>query len=151
MEAASFQHYLVTGALITFEEAAAQLRALDPEGPGVRLTHEDYLLGIYDMTGEVMRFAITTMAVIGRLPGNADGRNVLNDLYDLRSALEGLEVGFGSRFARDVGSKMVVMQGTYGKHAMQSAAHQWQQRVFWCLSAFSHHLVCCHVKVDMVH
>ncbi|KAF2720707.1 Translin [Polychaeton citri CBS 116435] len=131
MEAASFQHYLVTGTLISLEEAAAQLRALDSEGPGVRLTHEDYLLGIYDMTGELMRFAITAMATSGALPvsgapaakGDDGGakvaptgdRNVLTDLRALRAVLESLEVGAGGPFARDVEKKSDVMRASVEK------------------------------------
>lgn len=37
------------------------------------LTHDDYLLGIYDMTGELMRFAITAMATSGKVPEGGSG------------------------------------------------------------------------------
>ena len=68
IEAASFEHYLTTASLLSYEEACAKIRALDPEGAGVGLGYEDYVLGIYDMTGELMRFAITAMATSGELP-----------------------------------------------------------------------------------
>ena len=63
MEAALFEHYLTTGTLLSYESAAEQLKAL-----GVGLSVEDYVLGVFDYTGEVMRFAITAMATSGALP-----------------------------------------------------------------------------------
>ncbi|KAK4547094.1 hypothetical protein LTR36_001315 [Oleoguttula mirabilis] len=68
MEAVSFQHYIETATLLSYADARTQIKALDREGPGVELSAEDYVLGIYDMTGELMRFAITGMAMGGSLP-----------------------------------------------------------------------------------
>ena len=132
MEAASFQHYLETATLITYDDARELLRGLDAEGPGVDLSPEDYVLGIYDMTGELMRFAITAMATSGELPkisttSAVDGdemdvdatsavqqRNVLTDMRELRSALEGLDAGVGP-FAKDADKKMDVMKQSVEK------------------------------------
>lgn len=109
------------------------MRTLGGEGGPIQLTVEDYLLGVFDMTGELMRFSITTMATDGKLPSvessgaaaedkmdvdaQAPGshRDVLTDLRALRSELEGLNVGFGSSFARDVDKKMDVMQTSVEK------------------------------------
>jgi len=53
--AVSFQHYLETQHLITFEEAQSKIPG------GVQLTEDDYILGLFDLVGELMRFAITSM------------------------------------------------------------------------------------------
>lgn len=122
MEAITFEHYLKTASLITYDEAAALQRNMsDSEGgPGVGLTHEDYLLGVYDMTGELMRFAITAMATSGELPmiSSADSqgpqRSVLNDMRGLRAALEALNA-HGGPLGRDVDMKMKVMRQSVEK------------------------------------
>ncbi|CAK1354931.1 unnamed protein product [Cercospora beticola] len=121
MEAASFEHYLTTGSLITYEESTARLREMDKGEPGVALSIEDYLLGIFDMTGELMRFAITTMAMNGAMPtiaaSNASGqtsRSMLNDMRALRSALETLNA-HGGPLGKDLDKKMEVMQTSVEK------------------------------------
>lgn len=38
------------------------------DATGLELTPEDYILGLFDATGELMRFAITAMATTGSLP-----------------------------------------------------------------------------------
>lgn len=128
MEAISFQHYLTTANIISFQDAATQLRKTDPNGPGIELSPEDYILGIFDMTGELMRFAITTMATSGGLrparisaedegdltSGAGGHHSVLNDMRALRSALEALDAGFGP-FAKDVEKKMGVMKSSVEK------------------------------------
>lgn len=92
MEAASFQQYLESAALLSYGDARERLRGLSAGnegggdgGQGVELSVEDYVLGVYDMTGELMRFAITAMATSGDLPtipatDNADNTN--NDSDD---------------------------------------------------------------------
>lgn len=138
IEAASFEHYLTTAEILTFEDAKAKLRALSTpktdEGVEdgdvfVELGYEDYLLGIYDMTGELMRFAITAMATSGSLPSplqqfadtmdvdhsaKASDRNILTDMRALRSSLEELNTA-GGPFARDVDKKMDVMKQSVEK------------------------------------
>jgi predicted translin family RNA/ssDNA-binding protein len=121
IEAASFEHYLTQARILPYDEAVTQVKGLDPDGPGVDLSLEDYILGIYDMTGELMKFAITTMATNGALPtisqpepGTSLQRNVLTDMRNLRSALESLEPGFGP-FAKDVERKMDVMKASVEK------------------------------------
>ena len=128
IEAVTFQHYLATGKLLTYDESCDMFRRLcvgkdatpaTTIDQGPQLAVEDYVLGLYDMTGELMRFAITTMATGGTLPSvnGLDGneevigeRTVLTDLRALSSGLESLEVGHGSSFARDVEKKKDVMR-----------------------------------------
>ena len=68
MEALSFQHYLENQTLISYDESNARVASLCGDGPVVPLTPEDYVLGIFDMIGELMRFSITSMATNGKLP-----------------------------------------------------------------------------------
>lgn len=68
MEALSFQHYLETQRLVSYEEAKSRIATMSGEAGAVLLTPEDYVLGICDMTGELMRFSVTSMATSGKLP-----------------------------------------------------------------------------------
>ncbi|KAF3185458.1 hypothetical protein TWF225_005240 [Orbilia oligospora] len=93
---------------------------------GIQLTKEDYVLGLYDMTGEMMRFAITSVAttplaqLLGAAKDSADGKAVstpqclLQDLRTLQSAFEGLDVGF-TAFGKDADKKLRVMQDSVKK------------------------------------
>lgn len=111
MEAVSFQHYLETQRLITCDEAQAKMPR------GIVLTEDDYVLALFDLVGELMRFAITSMATDGALPrgaaaaaavregGRGDGGDILTDLRQLRAGFEGLD-GAGRR----AGKKMDVMR-----------------------------------------
>ncbi|KAF8971513.1 Translin [Flammula alnicola] len=61
IEALSFAHYLDYGSLITFDEVQHTL--MDSQGVEYfPLTVSDYLLGLSDLTGELMRFAISGIA-----------------------------------------------------------------------------------------
>lgn len=110
IEAVSFRHYLETQRLVTHSGAQAEVPA------GVRLTEDDYVLGLFDLVGEFMRFAITSMATDGALPrgaaaaareggGREEGGDILTDLRQLRAGFEGLD-GAGRR----AGKKMDVMR-----------------------------------------
>lgn len=110
MEAISFEHYLRHQTLITKAEAAQATR-------GVELTGDDYLLGIFDLVGELMRFAITTMATTGSLPGTLDAstgedRTIVMDLRLLRAKFEELDTSScgGTGLGRDAEKKMEVMK-----------------------------------------
>lgn len=138
IEAASFEHYIKTASLLTYEQAAEGLRALDPNGPGVDLTVEDYVLGILDMTGELMRFAITAMATSGSLPIIPDAeqagetaesavavahkRNILTDMRAIRAGLESINAGHGP-FAKEVEKKSEVMRSSVEKVCLVPTTH----------------------------
>lgn len=133
MEAATFQHYLETQTLMSYDVAKSQITTLSGDGGEVMLTVDDYVLGIFDMTGELMRFAITAMATSGQLPSgdqetepipqrsgtktasDVQSRTVLTDLRELRAALEKLDVPYHTHFGKDVGKKMGVMQTSVEK------------------------------------
>ncbi|KIW30132.1 hypothetical protein, variant [Cladophialophora immunda] len=91
MEAVTFHRYLETQQVMNFEDAQTQL----PKG--ISLTFDDYVLGLFDMTGELMRFAITSMATNGQLPGLSRGAessqksSILTDMQDLRAGFEALD------------------------------------------------------------
>lgn len=108
-EALSFQYYLESQTIITLDQASSKLQSFAAEGDELRVTPTDYVLGLFDMTGELMRFAITTMATLGALPGAgsdsslsaeetssalAHDRHVLRDLQEMRARLETLDAGF---------------------------------------------------------
>ncbi|KAL1635120.1 hypothetical protein SLS56_001872 [Neofusicoccum ribis] len=145
MESLSFQHYLETQTLISYEESCKKLAELGAEGGAVMLTPEDYILGIFDMVGELMRFAVTAMATSGALPGGESRRqpapthsrsndtaeqendqmdvdtpaqkaqrNVLEDMRELRTHLECLDIG-DRKFSDDVDKKMGVMRNCVEK------------------------------------
>ncbi|KAI9872674.1 MAG: hypothetical protein M1830_001312 [Pleopsidium flavum] len=118
MEALSFQHYLETQTLVTYKDAKQKVPG------GIGLTEDDYVLGIFDLVGELMRFAITAMATNGYLPGSTSETgevnsgvpksNILTDLRSLRTYFEGLDTtsstSSGSALRRDVEKKMEVMK-----------------------------------------
>ena len=108
MEAVLFQHYLETQRVMRFEDASAAL----PEG--IALGYEDYVLGLFDMIGELMRFAITYMATNGSLPGTAvvpkgssgGGSSILVDLQALRTELEAIDPSGSYLLSKDFGQKL---------------------------------------------
>ena len=112
MEAVSFEHYLRHQSLITMDDASKSLPS------GINLTGDDYVLGIFDLVGELMRFAITTMATTGSLPGpksngeSAEDRDILVDLRLLRTRFEALDTMScgGTGLGKDVEKKMEVMR-----------------------------------------
>lgn len=109
MEALCFQHYLATGRLLSLPEAAAA-PALPP---GIELAPADYLLGVFDFVGEVMRFAITVVALGGGTAAEhgGDAARILRDLRALRAAFEALDTGAAMGvLGKEVAKKMAVMQ-----------------------------------------
>jgi predicted translin family RNA/ssDNA-binding protein len=113
MEAVIFQFYLENQRVMTFNEAAATL----PQG--ILLTYDDYVLGLFDMTGELMRFAITYMATNGKLPSspaNDTSSSILTDLQLLRSELEKIEIPNGrGGLAKDFEQKLKVTRQSVEK------------------------------------
>ncbi|KAH6900523.1 Translin [Thelonectria olida] len=79
IEALSFAHYLRHQTLITPEETQAAVQA------EISLNSHDYMYGVFDLFGELMRFATVTTAQTGELPGH-EGRTILSDMQELGCA-----------------------------------------------------------------
>jgi hypothetical protein len=75
MEALSFHHYLETQSVISYDEAQKKIASMCSDAGAVSLTPDDYILGICDMTGELMRFSVTSMATNGKLPAGQANPN----------------------------------------------------------------------------
>ncbi|KAI0881422.1 Translin [Annulohypoxylon maeteangense] len=86
VEAISFSHYLQHQKIITLTEAQAALPV------NITLTPSDYVFGIFDLTGEMMRFATAVTALSGSMPGldvkSSEGRTILNDMQEVSSVLQ---------------------------------------------------------------
>ncbi|KAH0838515.1 Translin [Lanmaoa asiatica] len=81
IEALSFTHYLGHGTLVTLSQVQAALS--DDHGvPYFPLPKEDYLLGLADLTGELMRFAISGFS---RKGGRARAVQVCNFVRNCKS------------------------------------------------------------------
>ncbi|EED19114.1 translin-associated factor TraX, putative [Talaromyces stipitatus ATCC 10500] len=136
IEAISFEHYIQTQCLITLDEVAAQL----PKG--IIVTEEDYLMGIFDLTGEMMRFAVTTLSTGGQVKKSDESKDengmdvdeqiesaqnfpilppekagIVVDLRYMRAMLEKLNVPrrHSSHMMKDMYKKMDVMQNSVEK------------------------------------
>lgn len=83
-------HYLRHQTLITIRQIEEAVPA------GLVLTPHDYLYGIFDLFGELMRFATVTTAQTGKLVGGTgeddddaeQRRNILSDIHELGCAYE---------------------------------------------------------------
>jgi predicted translin family RNA/ssDNA-binding protein len=110
MEAVLFQYYLEHEQLMSYEDASKCL----PDG--IMLTFSDYVLGLFDTTGEMMRFAVTYMATNQRLPGmEKEGSNILTDLQDIRSALEMMNVTGSYQLGKEFEKKLSVTRQSVEK------------------------------------
>ncbi|CAD6499758.1 BgTH12-03866 [Blumeria graminis f. sp. triticale] len=130
VEAISLQHYLRTQTIISLEESSKQLPS------GIELSGEDFLLGLFDVVGELMRFAITTMATTAKIPGaiNKEGskQDILMDLRTLRAHFEELCVPpcRSNWLAQNFDKKMEVMRQCVQKveHAAYGKIVRGQER-----------------------
>ncbi|GIK04284.1 hypothetical protein Aspvir_008363 [Aspergillus viridinutans] len=135
IEALSFNHYLQNQTLISHAEVVAALPA------EILVTEEDYLLGLFDLTGEMMRFAITSLSTgtggqadssgddlaardisgagtnqhLPKLPATQAG--IVVDLREMRASFELLSVPrrHANNMLRDMGKKVDVMQTSVEK------------------------------------
>ncbi|KAL6876501.1 Translin [Trichoderma novae-zelandiae] len=104
VEALSFAHYLRHQKVISPEETQAATPA------DVVLTPHDYMFGLFDLFGEMMRFATVTTAQSGKLVGDYE-RNILGDIQELGCAFEMLP----QMPTKDFRQKMEVMRQSINK------------------------------------
>lgn len=133
VEALTFAHYLKTQSLISHAELDPIIEELTRKGavaedevmadasdtagnveksapptaepPTISLTQDDYLYGVFDLTGEMMRFATTSTALSGAMAGGQGGeggddepRTIVQDMHELGTLFEMLPVAPGNRF-----------------------------------------------------
>ncbi|KAL2169105.1 hypothetical protein VTG60DRAFT_6432 [Thermothelomyces hinnuleus] len=135
VEALTFAHYLKTQTLISHAEldpiiqdltrkgaapedevmadagdttatATEKPAASTAEPPTFSLTQDDYLYGVFDLTGEMMRFATTSTALTGTMArgksdaadGDDEPRTIVQDMHELGTFFEMLPVAPGNRF-----------------------------------------------------
>ncbi|NP_001027792.1 translin-associated protein X isoform X1 [Takifugu rubripes] len=121
VEAASFLHYIRHRSLVSLEEINARLVFVRPEeppsmdsveaGPAGALTFQvtpsDYLLGVADLTGELMRLCISSV-------GNGD----IDTPFQLSQFLRQIHDGFfyiGNTGPYEVSKKLHVLRQSLGK------------------------------------
>ncbi|KAK0610565.1 Translin family-domain-containing protein [Bombardia bombarda] len=96
--------------------AAATAKPAAAELPTVSLTDDDYVYGLFDLTGEMMRFATTTSALTGKMAsggGAADQRTIVEDMHDLGSFFEMLPLRAGNKIQWE--KKLEVMRQSVQK------------------------------------
>jgi predicted translin family RNA/ssDNA-binding protein len=107
VEALSFTYYLEHQSLISIDAANQAIPA------SISLTSHDYLFGLFDLFGEMMRFATVTTAHTGQLAGSdsPSGRTILADIHELSGQFEILpEIP-----TKDFRGKMEVMRASVRK------------------------------------
>ncbi|PSR73170.1 hypothetical protein PHLCEN_2v10982 [Hermanssonia centrifuga] len=114
IEALSFAHYLETGKLVSYDEVQKSLS--DEEGvPFFPLPLEDYLLGLSDLTGELMRYAISS---ISRRGGRTKASEVCTFVRGCKGDFEALTPYF-----RELRKKQVVTSQSLEKIEDEIAAY----------------------------
>jgi predicted translin family RNA/ssDNA-binding protein len=147
VEALTFAHYLKTQSLISVDElnavtdnlarryatedevmadagdhgteggSAADAAFPKSAPPAVSFTDEDYVYGVFDLSGEMMRFATTTTALTGKLACSSSTaedstpRTIVRDMQDLGSFFEMLP----QQRSKTWGIKMDVMRASVAK------------------------------------
>lgn len=120
LEALTFAHYLRTQTLLSYDEAVKTVASLShpadqmdidagdlppppPSPPSqqeqsiiVHITERNYLDGVFDLSGEMMRFATVTTALSGKMAARDDmaedgpPRTIVGDTQELGSFFESL-------------------------------------------------------------
>jgi len=124
VEAVSFYHYLLEGRLVSLKQAEDMMHLLpdQPEAPTARmeLTMDDYLLGVTDLSGELMRFAANSVSLYGN---TAAASSILYFMQSLLSSFRQLAVDSKSGGGRgdsanplhELAPKITVMEQSLSK------------------------------------
>lgn len=68
-----------------------------PEPLILSTTLDDYFYGVFDLSGEMMRFATTSTALTGKMAGAEDERTIVEDMHELGSFFEMLPMKAGDK------------------------------------------------------
>lgn len=118
VEAVTFFNYLKNSSLISFEELSSDLTFKDEENSvNLEINPFDYILGVADLTGELMRLCINSAA-------NGDCETPFKVCNFLRNIHEAF-LSFGN-INRDLSSKIRVLRSSLGK--VESACYTLQVR-----------------------
>lgn len=114
IEAVSFQHYLEHRTVIKHEELSNTL-------PEVLITRGDYVLGIMDLTGELMRYAISHLSDT-KSDSNTRGvskiaMQIVNTMRQFKSELALLDINQAEKTLqmKELGKKVSVFEASLGK------------------------------------
>lgn len=107
VEAMSFRHYVCHQELVSFAEMSKMIPA------DIALTDHDYIYGLMDLFGEMMRFATTNAGRMSTLAGTGqlDGRTLLSDIQQLWSYMETLP----NNHSKVYGQKVATMRASVQK------------------------------------
>ena len=106
IEALSFYHFLKTGALISYEGVTENLKFSNEAADRLTVSPFDYILGVADLTGELMRLCINSAA-------NGD-RDTPFEVCRFMRLIHDAFVSFGN-CNRDVASKLRVLKNSLSK------------------------------------
>lgn len=84
-EALTFEFYLQTGKLMTYEEFCQKIGAIGGEPVVAMIEFHYYFLGLFDLTGEIMRYCINSVAQ-AEMEKAVEGWKFLQQLYKQMSA-----------------------------------------------------------------
>ncbi|KAH7625992.1 Translin family-domain-containing protein [Sordaria sp. MPI-SDFR-AT-0083] len=79
------------------ENEQQQQQQSKPEPPIMSTTEDDYFYGVFDLSGEMMRFATTSTALTGKMAGAEDERTIVEDMHELGSFFEMLPMKAGDK------------------------------------------------------
>ena len=106
IEALSFAHYLKHKNLISFNQVQENFMFSNEGGKDLSLNPFDYILGVADLTGELMRLCINCAA--------AGDRKTPFDVCNFLRKVHGAFMSFGN-VSRDVASKLRVLKSSLNK------------------------------------